>query len=116
MTFPQIDSMKSTGFVLDLIAKKQKAIGENLSNIDTPGYARKDVNFGTYLAGSDGTLETKLSAKLGQSVAFDENTGQPVVAANELMELQKNAILYMMATKRMSNIITQMKTVTRVGS
>ena len=35
--------------------------------------------------------------------------------ADELTEMQKNSILYTMATRRMSNIITQMKTVINVG-
>ena len=114
MGFQSIDPLKNAGFTLDLIAKKQKAIGENLSNIDTPDYTRKDVDFGQYL-GANSPLETELSTKLGHSIVFDENTGEIVTPANELMELQKNAMLYMMASKRMSNIITQMKTVIKVG-
>ena len=35
--------------------------------------------------------------------------------ADELTAMQKNSILYTMATRRMSNIITQMKTVINVG-
>ena len=35
--------------------------------------------------------------------------------AEELAEIQKNALMYTMATRRMSNIITEMKTVINVG-
>ena len=35
--------------------------------------------------------------------------------AEELTEMQKNSLLYTMATRRMSNIITEMKTVINVG-
>lgn len=115
MTFSSIDSMQKTGYVLDLIAQKQKTIGENLANIDTPDYTRKDVNFAQYLGANNSPLETQLSKKLGNSVVFDEDTGEVVNPANELMELQKNALLYNMATRRMSNIITQMRTVIKVG-
>ena len=32
-----------------------------------------------------------------------------------LLQMQENAILYSMATRRMSNIVTEMKTVINVG-
>lgn len=115
MTFQSIDPMQNTGMILDLIAKKQKAIGENLSNIDTPGYMRQDVNFGDYLSASNSPLETKLSAKLGPSPIFSESSNEEVNPANELIEMQRNSLLYSMATRRMSNIISEMKTVINVG-
>lgn len=113
--FSPIDSMNGTGAILDLIAKKQKVIGENLSNIDTPGYVRKDVNFGQYLGSSCSSLESKMATKFGPSEGFGDEVGGEVNPANELMELQKNSLLYTMATRRMSNIITEMKTVINVG-
>lgn len=116
MNFNQIDPMGGTTDILNLIAKRQKYLGENLANVDTPGYLRKDVDFGQYLNSSvTGTLENKLSQKMGASPAFDKQSGDPVNAANELMEIQKNAILYTMATRRMSSIITEMKTAINVG-
>jgi flagellar basal-body rod protein FlgB len=116
MLFERIDSMGETGKILDLIANRQNALGENLANVDTPGYTSKDVKFAQYLNSSGGSaLEVKLNEKLGQSETFNEDTGEPVRAANELVELQKNSLLYSVATRRMSNIITEMKTVINVG-
>ena len=60
-------------------------------------------------------LETKLSEKLGPSGVIEERQYEEIDPANELMELQQNALLYTMATRRMSNIITEMKTVINVG-
>ena len=110
-----INPMNDASFMMDLIAKKQKAIGENLANIDTPGYARKDVDFGQYLGSMGSSLETKMAAKLGSSAIFEEKSYEEINPANELMELQKNSLLYTMATRRMSSIITEMKTVINVG-
>lgn len=110
-----LDPMTSTSMMMDLIAKKQKVIGENLANIDTPGYTRKDVDFGQYLGAMDGSFGTSLSSKFGPASVSEEAVGGEVNPANELMELQKNALLYTMATRRMSSIITEMKTVINVG-
>lgn len=115
MSFNPIDPMKSTTLMMDLISKRQKAIGENLANMDTPGYTRKDVNFGQYLGSNGSSLETKLSTLMGASPIETHNSNEAINPANELMELQKNSLLYSMATRRMSNIITEMKTVINVG-
>ena len=113
--YTSLDSMGKVSLMMDLISQRQRALGSNLANMDTPGYVRRDVNFGDYLGSMNSPLETKLSEKLGPSGVIDERRGEEIDPANELMELQQNSILYTMATRRMSNIITQMKTVINVG-
>ena len=114
MTFTPMNTIGSTSIILDLITAKQKALGSNLANVDTPGYVRKDVDFGQYLNTMNSPLETKLSSALGPSGIIEDKSYEQINPANELMELQKNSLLYSMATRRMSNIITQMKTVIKV--
>ncbi len=113
--FTSLDSMGKVGLMLDLISAKQTAIGSNLSNIDTPGYVRRDIDFNEYLGSMNSPLETKLSEKLGASAIISQRTYEEIKPDRELMELQNNALLYTMATRRMSNIITEMKTVINVG-
>lgn len=115
MTIKSVDPMESTGSILDLISKKQRVLGENLANIDTPGYHRQDMNFGQYLSDNGSSLEAKITEKFGQAPVFEQSSEGPINPADELMELQKNSLLYTMATRRMSNIITEMKTVINVG-
>ena len=113
--YTSLDSMGKVSLMMDLISQRQRALGSNLANMDTPGYVRRDVSFGDYLGSMNNPLETKLSEKLGPSGVIDERRGEEIDPANELMELQQNSLLYTMATRRMSNIITQMKTVINVG-
>jgi len=115
MTFTPLDNIGKTNLIMDLITQKQKALGSNLANIDTPGYVRKDVDFGQYLGSMNSPLETKLSEALGPSGIVEQKSSEAINPAQELMELQKNSLLYSMATRRMSNIITQMRTVVNVG-
>ena len=72
-------------------------------------------NFSQYLGGATASLETKLAQKIGPSPMFDYEQNVEINPADELTEMQKNSLLYTMATRRMSNIITQMKTVINVG-
>ncbi len=113
--FTSLDNMGKVSLMMDLIAQRQRALGSNLANIDTPGYVRRDINFSDYLGSMNSPLETKLSEKLGPSGIIEEKQHEEIDPANELMQLQENSIFYTMATRRMSNIITEMKTVINVG-
>lgn len=113
--YTPLDSMGKVNLMMDLIAQKQRALGANIANVDTPGYIRQDIDFGQYLSTMNSPLETQLSQKLGPSAITEDRTEEPVNSANELLKIQENAILYSMATRRMSNLITEMKTVINVG-
>ena len=113
--YTPLDSMGRVSLMMDLIAQKQRALGSNIANVDTPGYIRQDIDFGQYLSTMNSPLETRLSEKLGPSDIATQQSEEPVNSANELLKIQENAILYSMATRRMSNIITEMKTVINVG-
>lgn len=113
--YTSLNSMGKVSLMMDLISQRQRAIGSNIANVDTPGYVRKDINFATYLGSMNSPLETKLSEKLGPSAVMEEQTYEEINPAQELIALQENSMLYSMATRRMSNIITEMKTVINVG-
>ena len=113
--FTPSDSFGKVSLMMDLISQRQRALGSNIANVDTPGYIRQDIDFGQYLSTMNSPLETKLSEKLGPSAIAIDRSEEPVKAADELLKMQENSILYSMATRRMSNIITEMKTVVNVG-
>ena len=115
MTFTALDSMGKTNLMLDLISQKQRALGSNVANVDTPGYVRRDIDFSQYLGTMNSPIETKLSTALGPSGVIEDRREQEIDIASELAEMQKNSLMYTMATRRMSNIITEMKTVINVG-
>jgi flagellar basal-body rod protein FlgB len=115
MSFTSLDSLGKTSLMMDLISQRQRALGTNVANVDTPGYVRRDIDFSQYLGSMNSPLETKLSTKLGPSGILEEREKEEIDIAQELSEMQKNSLLYTMATRRMSNIITEMKTVVNVG-
>ncbi len=103
-----------TNFMLDLISNRQEALAGNLSNIDTPGYVRRDIEFSQYINTMNSPLETELSRKMGPSGVISERQTQ-MTAEDELAMMQKNSILYAMATRRMSTTITELRSVLNVG-
>lgn len=115
MSYTSLDALGKTNLMLDLISQKQRALGSNVANIDTPGYVRRDVDFSQYLGSMNSPLETQLSSKLGPSCIMEDRERTEIDIAEEFSEIQKNSLLYTVATRRMSNIINQMKTVINVG-
>jgi flagellar basal-body rod protein FlgB len=108
------DSIDKTQLILNAISKKQQVIGANLANMNTPGYLRRDVSFSQLLSAANRPLETKLSTKLGSSNFVTQTEGE-VNPTQELVEMQKNSLLYTIASRRVSSAITQLKTVSQVG-
>ena len=115
MTFTSLDSLGKTHLMMDLISQRHRALGANIANVDTPGYVRKDIDFSQYVGSMNSPIETKLSTSLGPSGVMEDRQRQEIDIAEELAEIQKNSLMYTMATRRMSNIITEMKTVINVG-
>ena len=110
------NSINSSLHALDLIAERHKALASNIANMDTPNYRRKDVSFAQYLGDGYNPLETKLAQKMGPSPVLLQSSNEPVNPATELSEMQKNSILYTVAARRITSLITQMKTVINIGN
>lgn len=113
--FTPLGTTGKLNLMLDLIAQKQRALSSNIANVDTPNYVRKDIDFQKYLGSMNSPLETKLSQTLGPSAVLEERENEKIVIADELNAMQQNSLMYTIATRRMSSIITQMKTAINVG-
>jgi flagellar basal body rod protein FlgB len=100
--------------ILDVLTTKQELIADNITNMDTPGYVRKDIKFSNYLNSSGSSLEAKLDEKLGPGLIAMEASG-PVDPAQEIANMQQNYVLYSMATRKMKSTITELRTVIDVG-
>ncbi len=107
-------SIEKTNLILDLISKKQQAHGVNITNVNTPNYQKRGVDFAKHLGLSNSPLETKLSVKFGASPVMKDQGG-PVHIPEELIAMQQNSILYSLATRRMSALIQEMKQIAQVG-
>lgn len=114
--FTPTSSLDKCSLMLDLVSQRQKALSGNLSNIDTPGYIRKDVDFSQYLGSMNSPLETQLSEKLGPSAIIQDQQSKKVDSVYEMAEMHKNAIIYKTAAKRVTSALANIKTVISVGT
>jgi len=100
--------------ILDIAGAKQKALSENLANINTPGYVRQDIKFENYLGGMNKPLETDLSREMG-AVSLPEQDGGKVNMMEELIAMQKNSLFYTLATRRISIVAKNIKAAIQLG-
>ncbi len=104
--------------MLSIVAKRQEALSDNITNMHTPGYVRKDVDFSQYVNGATSSnLEAKINEKYGVSPASSyAGGGETISTEDELAKMQENYILYAMASRNLSNVITEIKTAMNVSS
>ncbi len=114
MNIGGLNALDKSVKILDILTKKQEIIADNITNMDTPGYVRKDIKFSNYLNSSGSSLEAKLDEKLGPGLIAMEASG-PVDPAQEIANMQQNYVLYSMATRKMKSTITELRTVIDVG-
>jgi len=114
MSYYPLNPIDRTNVMLGLISSRQEALAGNLSNVDTPGYVRRDIDFSQYIHTMNSPLETQLSQKMGPSGVISERQNK-MTPEDELAMMQKNSILYAMATRRLSSKITEMRTILNVG-
>jgi flagellar basal-body rod protein FlgB len=114
MSFNVDNQLDKTSLMLDILSVKQQAISSNIANVNTPGYARQDVDFEQYIGKLNSPLETEMAKKIGPCPLMEEKGGK-VNIADELMAMQKNSIFYTIATKRANSLIQELKTVAQVG-
>lgn len=103
---------------LDLIAKRQEALSDNIANMHTAGYRRKDVDFSQYLSsGSSSNFEGRIIEKYGPSpIANSTAGGENLTTEEELAKMQQNYLCYSVALRQLSSTITEIKTAMNVSA
>lgn len=115
---------------LDASWLRQSVLSENIANINTPGYKRKDVVFDTmledFLSGSRASLVTTNPKHMGgavigePTVSVEDRTnlrldGNNVNIDTEMAEIAQNSIKYNAMTTDVNNQIRRLKAAIRVG-
>lgn len=86
------------GKLMDATALRQKVLSNNLANANTPGYLRKEVEFGDALAhalgkGPEAVRKVRPEVVVDDGARVDER-GNSVSIQKEMGEISQNALLY----------------------
>ena len=104
--------------MLDLVSQRQECLSDNIANMHTKGYRRKDVDFSQYLSsGISSNLEAKLIDKYGSApIASSNSQSENISTEDELSLMQENYLLYNVAVRQLSSTITEIKTAMNVSA
>lgn len=109
--------IKDSQKLLDVISQRQEALSDNIANMHTIGYKRKDIDFSQYLNnGSISSLEAKTIEKYGPSPISSMQGGEQLTTEEEFGLMQQNYMLYSVAVKKLKSAVTEIKTALNVSS
>jgi flagellar basal-body rod protein FlgB len=102
---------------LDAIAVRQQAIGNNIANLETPGYKRIDLapSFRNELDRACASGDPQQIAALKPTLAQDPNAvanskdGNSVNLESEMMQLNQNTMAHTVETQMLSSLLMRLK-------
>jgi len=103
--------------ILSLVSARQEALSDNIANMHTIGYKRKDVDFSQYLnSGNSSNIESRLIEKYGAAPVASSSSSERLSPEDELAQMQQNYMYYTVAVRQLSSTITQIKTAMNVSA
>jgi flagellar basal-body rod protein FlgB len=109
--------LKQPQRTLSLVSARQEALADNIANMHTVGYRRKDVDFSQYLnSDTSSNMEAKLTDKFGASPISSSVSNEKLNPEDEMALMQQNYMYYAVAVRQLSSTITQIKTAMNVSA
>lgn len=106
---PQVNSYQRA---LGRATQRHSLLTENLANVNTPGYKRKDIDFNIQLDEATTRLGSEAEIEDPSSVRID---GNGVDMEQEVMSLAETELRYQALTDITANYFTNLKSVIREG-
>ena len=88
--------------MLDYAARRQDALSDNISNLDTPGYKAKDVQFHNELAGAFSIEDTEAEEQ-------EKPNGNTVNLETQMTSLTQNGLQYVTLVQFLSSDVQSIK-------
>ena len=105
--------------MLSMVAQRQECLSDNIANMHTKGYRRKDVDFSQYLNnGISSRLEANIVEKYGPAPLSSTiaGAGENITTEEEMAKMQENYLLYNVAVRHLSSTITEIRTALNVSA
>jgi flagellar basal-body rod protein FlgB len=102
---------KALESALDGLSMRQKAIANNIANINTPGYTAERVSFEDALAASVNAGNGSASASMSRSLEPTRQDGNNVNLDTETLSNTTTVLQYQFATQAENNVLTSVRAV-----
>lgn len=92
---------------MDALMQRQEILSGNITNIETKGYARQDIDFGRVLSELKSNISGDNEATLARARYRDDS--KPMTLESELSKLYDNHLRYTLMVKAVSHHFDHMK-------
>ena len=92
----------------DAIMQRQHVLSNNLTNIETKGFVRKDIDFNSVLSGLKNNSGFEGNESIISRSRYQDNT-KPMTLESEMSKLYDNHMRYMLLVKSISHHFEHMK-------
>lgn len=111
-------TLRNLGRAMDKTTERHKLLTTNLANVNTPGYTRKDVDFGIALegameGGSGRFAQVRLSGS--QQATSRRQDGNSVDLEKEVMAIAETELRYQMLSDMTAGYFRSLKNVIKEG-
>jgi flagellar basal-body rod protein FlgB len=112
------EGSRITNKLMELSMERQKVIANNIANVNTPGYIRKDVDFQKQLKNviESGDVD-RLGEVKGKMIEDHDDAprldGNNIVIPNEMNEMMQNSVLYNLLSRAFNTRMNIIKSAIR---
>ncbi len=100
--------------LISAVGDRQQILANNLTNVNTPGYIRQDLDFGQVMKGLEhGAVNQSMDSIINKAVI--EDTNQKPSYEKELAEMAENHLKYVLLTRINGHIYKHMEEATQSG-
>jgi len=100
--------------LLNAVGDRQQLLANNLTNVSTPGYVRQDMDFNSVLRDLKNNNSHKSVDTMIENATYRDET-QKASYENELAEMSKNQLHYVLLTKINGHIYKHLEEATQSG-
>ena len=100
--------------LLNAVSDRQQLLANNLTNVSTPGYVRQDMDFNSVLSDLKKTKSNKSIDKTIEQATYRDHS-KPATFENELAEMSKNQLHYVLLTRINGHIYQHLEEATQSG-
>ncbi|WP_353987995.1 flagellar basal body rod protein FlgB [Ruicaihuangia caeni] len=109
-------SFNALSSALDGLAQRQRAIANNIANVNTPGYTARRVQFESALASSVAAGDGRAAASEGRSLEPTRLDGNNVNLETETLSNIDTVLRYQFATQSISGSFSSIRAAMRSSS
>ena len=110
----QTHEEKVLNILINTVSERQHILANNLTNVNTPGFIRKDLDFSAVLQDANKETSNKSQDRMIDDAIYEDDLAKPSYE-KELSEMAENHLKYVLLTRINGELYKHMEEATQSG-